>query len=236
MTPPHDAETVRIPDKYLWLLRIGVPLLGAGLGAVVEPVVGWLVATFESAPGPLQLLAGIPAPWAILVLTAVGVVAGTWLSHEARQDSLVVTADDGGLTLAHRNEDRYLRRTQIGSVFTDPRDFVVLDVRGREIFRGPARDLPAARLAAMLQRRGFPWAGTSDPQENRYRGWIDGRPELDEQIHVLLRDRRAAMESEDRAEAARIHRRLQECGVLVRDRKNKQQYRLLDGGEPARGS
>lgn len=234
MTPRQDPETVRIPDKYLWLLRIAAPLLGTGLGAVIKPVVGWFTTTFESAPAPLRILADIPTPWAVVVLTVVGAVVGLWLSHEAQQDSLAVAVDAEGLTTTHRNDDRYLQRSRIGSVFTDPHDFVVLDVHGREIFRGPAADLPTERLAAALRRHDYPWVGTRDPHEDQYRGWIDGHPDLDEQTHVLLRSRRAALESDDRAESDRIHRRLQQFGLLVRDRKSKQQYRLIDTTEPAR--
>ncbi|MBE9373661.1 hypothetical protein IQ251_04270 [Saccharopolyspora sp. HNM0983] len=230
MTAPNDTETVRMPTRYLWLLRLGTPLLGAGLGSVVDPVVGWLLATTDSAPGPLQLLAEIPAPWAILLLTAVGAVAGIWLAQQAQRDGLAVTAGADGLVLAHRGDDRFLDRTRIGSVHTDPRDLVVLDTDGREVFRGPAVDLPTARLATVLRRHGYPWSGTRDPHEERYRGWVDGHPDLGERTHVLLRDRRAALESGDRAEAGRLHRRLQEGGVVVRDRGKKQQYRLLGTG------
>lgn len=221
------SERVSIPVGWLWLIRLICPVLGVGLAFAVRPVVGWLVSTVSSAPGPLRLAAEIPTTWLVPTLAVVGIAVGYWLSEQAKRDSLALTVDDESLVTAHRDSERYIQRSQVGSVFTDPGDFVVLDPHGREIFRAPATDLPEGNLAAALRRHGYPWRGNSDPHEAEYHRWIDGHPDLDQETNALLRARRRARDSGNRAEAEEIHAQLQDHGIIVRDRDKTQEYRRL---------
>ncbi len=126
-------------------------------------------------------------------LTIVGVGVGYWLSYQAKQDSLTVLVQDESLTLSHGSTERYIPHSQVGGIFTDPKDLVVLATTGREAFRSRATDLPEQRLATALRRHGYPWNGTSDPHENQYRRWVDGHPNLEEHTHTLLRARQRAL-------------------------------------------
>lgn len=220
-------DRISIPTGMLWLLRVGCPLVGLGLGFAVKPVVYWATETLHSAPGPLRLAAEIPTPWLVPILTVLGVGVGYWLSQQAERDSLTVTVQPDGLRTAHSDTERYSQRSRIGSVFTDPKDLVVLDPGGREIFRGPATDLPKDTLADTLRRHDYPWHGTLDPHEDQYQRWIDGHPDLDEQTNTLLQTRRRALDSKNPAEADDIHTQLLDRDILVRDRDKTQQYRRI---------
>ncbi|WP_017974846.1 YqeB family protein [Actinopolyspora halophila] len=220
-------DHVRMPRGYLWLFRLGCPLLGFGLALVVKPLTRWLIETLDSAPGPLRIAAGIPTSWAIPILIVIGIGAGYWLSREAERDSLAVTVRPDGVIAAHRDTERYVQRSRIGAVFTDPEELVVLTPTGREIFRGSATDLSKPHLTEVFQRHDYPWRGTRDPNEEQYRNWMDGDPDLDEGTHALLRTRQEALRSDNRGETERIHTQLQDKGIAVRDRDKKQQYRRI---------
>ncbi|MGH3446007.1 MAG: YqeB family protein [Nocardioidaceae bacterium] len=216
-----------MPVGWLWLFRLGCPAVGFGLGFAIHPVVRWAVGTLSFAPGPLRLAAGIPTPWLVPILTAVGIGVGYWIAAEAERDSLTLTVDDDSLVAEHRGTERYIQRSQIASIFTDPKDLVVLDPDGREIFRGPATDLPSDILAATLRRHDYPWHGTHDPHEADYQRWIDGHPDLGHWTNALLRARRNALGSDNGIEADEIHAQLPDRGIVVRDRNKRQQYRRL---------
>lgn len=51
--------------------------------------------------------------------------------------------------------------------------------------------------------------------------------DLDQETNALLRARRRARDSGNRAEAEEIHAQLQDRGIVVRDRDKTQQYRRL---------
>ncbi|SDQ29217.1 YqeB family protein [Actinopolyspora saharensis] len=220
-------DHVRMPRGYLWLFRLGCPLLGFGLALVVKPLTRWMIETLDSAPGPLRLAAGIPTSWAIPVLVVIGIGAGCWLSHEAERDSLAVTVRPDGVIAAQRDTERYIQRSRIGAVFTDPEELVVLTPAGREILRSSATDLSKTQLTEAFRHHDYPWWGTRDPHEEHYRNWMDGDPDLDEGIHALLRTRQEALRSDNRAETERVHTQLQDEGIAVRDRGKKQQYRRI---------
>lgn len=138
-----NTERVSMPAGWLWLFRLGCPAVGFALGFLVRPIVEWATSTLDSAPAPapLRLAAEFPQVWLVPILTIVGVGVGLWLVRNAVRGSLTVTVDDGGLTLEHGDTERYVQRERVGSVFTDPKELVVLDPGGRELFRASATDL-----------------------------------------------------------------------------------------------
>lgn len=228
MTTTNNPDRVTMPAAWLWLIRLGCPVAGFGLGFLVRPLVEWTTSTLDSAPAPLRLAAEIPQVWLVPILTLAGLGAGLWIAAIAARDTLTVTVDGEGLTAEYGDTERYVQRDRIGSVFTDPKELVLLDPDGRELFRAPATDLPRSRLAAALRRHDYPWQGERDPHEDEYRRWLDGHPDLDEHANSLLRARRDALAAKDRAQADTLHSRLQDQGLAVRDRDRKQQYRRTD--------
>ncbi|MGH3913378.1 MAG: YqeB family protein, partial [Pseudonocardiaceae bacterium] len=87
-------DRVSMPVGYLWLLRLGCPLVGFGLGFAIGPFVRWVAigpfvrwvsSILQSAPAPLRLAAEIPTPWLVPILTVIGIGAGYWLAQHAER-------------------------------------------------------------------------------------------------------------------------------------------------------
>ncbi|GAA4621150.1 YqeB family protein [Saccharopolyspora hordei] len=223
------ATTVRVHRAVLWALGLGCGALGLGLGFLVKPLVHGIIGLVGDAPGPLRLAAALPTAWAVPVLTAVGLAAGAWLAAEAKRDALELVVDHDGVHLEQARAERYLRREDVAAVFLDGRDLVFLDATTRQLARHRASDLPAQQVRAAFERCGYPWAGTADPHEGEFRTWVDGHPDLDDEAHGLLRSRARALTDEQLGTAAELADRLQEIGVVVRDRGGAQQYRRVPG-------
>ncbi len=219
------TTTVRMPEAWPWLFRLAGPVIGTGVGAVVAPVVRWLLERFDTAPGPLRILAGLPTPWAVVVCAVLGLGAGLWLASVARKDSLTVAVDDGSVTLDAHGDAVRLARERVGAARRDGRDLVLLDPRDAELARRDASDLSWARVRAAFERHGYRWDGSSE-RDDRFRRWVDGDPDLGTDEHELLRTRARALSDERRGAAAELRDRLQERGVVVRDRTSQEIRRV----------
>ena len=222
------ADRVTIPAGWLWLFRLGGPVLGAGLAFAARPAMHWIATTLPiDGPGVLRLAASVPRIWLVPALVVLGAVVGAWLAAEARRDAVEVRAEPDGLRLRHRDASWFVPRDDVAAVFTDPRELVVLDRSGAERFRGPAADLSTEQLAELCARHGYPWGGTRDPHESAYREWADGQPDLTREQHALLRRRRHALSRKDSDAAAELRDRLAESAVIVRDRNSRQEVRSV---------
>lgn len=224
-----DAVDVSIPRRWLAGMALAGALVGFGAAFAVAPVVTWLVNLAGEAPGPLRLVAGLPLGWAIPVLSLVGLGVGSWFAAQWHQENGTVTVGREGLTVHRAGSSRHITRDRVGGVYTDGRDLVVVDGRTNEVLRVPSDRALVPRLRAALGRFGYPWQGTTDPHEQAFTGWIDGSGRLDDRQHDLLRARQRAL-TDKRAGAAEDARdELRTLGVVVRDREDAQQYRLVPG-------
>ncbi len=224
-TANSDAVTVRLPETWLWLVRIGGAALGFGAGFGVAPLVSWLLDLVGGAPGPLRLAAQLPTVWAVPLLTLVGAAAGAWAAAAWRKESPVVTVAGDHITVHEHGSGLHLDHERIGEVFTDGRDLVVLDADGGELTRVKADELSTGRLRAAFEKFDLPWRGTADPREAEFVRWVDRSPDLDEPVHALLRARKRAMADKRSGAAEEALDGLRVMGVAVRDRDGGQQYR-----------
>ncbi|TCP43859.1 hypothetical protein EV191_12013 [Tamaricihabitans halophyticus] len=227
MSSPETSITIRMPNWVHWLLVLGAAAAGLVLGLLVKPFVRWIVDLIGEAPGPLRVAAELPVGWAVLVLTVVGALIGVWLSAEAAKESLVVTIGPTDVQLNQDGNARYLAKADIGEVFYDRKELVFLDADTRELARNKATDLNREVLRESIERFGYPWRGASDPREQEFQQWVDGRPDLVEEQQRLLRSRARALRDKQRGTAAELAEQLQEAGVVVRDRAEAQEYRKL---------
>jgi hypothetical protein len=225
-TADSEAVTVRLPETWLWLVRISGAALGFGAGFGVAPLVSWLLDLVGGAPGPLRLAAMIPTVWAVPLLTLVGAAAGIWVAAAWRKESPVVTVARDHITVHERGSGLHLSRDRVGAAFTDGRDLVVLDNDGGELTRMKAEELLTGRLRAAFERFDHPWRATADPREADFVRWVDRSPDLDEPVHALLRARRRAMADKRSGAAEEALDALRVMGVAVRDREGGQEYRL----------
>ncbi|TCK27332.1 YqeB family protein [Pseudonocardia endophytica] len=221
--------TVRMSEAWPWMFRLAGPVVGAGVGAVVAPVVRWLLERFDAAPGPLRILASLPTVWAVVVCAVLGLAGGIWLAAVARKEGLAVTVDAAAVTLDKDGDAVRLPRDQVACARRDGRDLVLLDRDDTELARRDASDLSWPRLRAAFGQHGYRWDASS-ARDDRFRRWVDGDPDLGTDEHELLRTRARALSDDRRGTAAELRDRLQKRGVVVRDRASSQEIRRAVAG------
>lgn len=226
MTKADNATRVAISPAVPWMLGMVCTLVGFGLGFAAPPVARWAVNTLPTVPGPLEILAELTTPWSVLILTVLGVAAGIALGLITLGESLTVTVDSDCVLLNQDDYELYVPRAKVHAVFRDGKDLVLIDSTERELARRGANDLNARAVAHAFTAHGYPWTDTN-PFEGAFTCWIDGHPDLSEQTHELIRQRRSALSDKESDTAAVIHSRLQAQGVIVRDRNKRQEYRCV---------
>lgn len=227
----EHTETIEIPSRWTTGIHVAGAVLGFAAAFVVGPLAHWLLGLAGTAPGPLRLAASLPTMWAIPILTVAGLIAGHVIASEWQKENGATTVAPEGMTVTRGDESSYVPRDQIDGVFTDGHDLVVVDGHTRELLRVKTDDVLISRLHAALERHGYPWRGISDPHEDAFTTWVDGGEQLTPAAHELLRARQRALSDKRPGAAQDARDELQKIGVVVRDRKNTQQYRVVPSGE-----
>ncbi|MEU5942390.1 hypothetical protein ABZ807_25140 [Micromonospora sp. NPDC047548] len=222
---PGDAIVVDGGVGELVVMWAGFPLLGAGLGAALTVVAGWLA---DLPWVPFQhwfvLLAGLPEQQAFAGGMAVPALAGLLVAYVGTRERLTVTVDRIGVRLHRDGHGRDLARASVATVFVDGKALVLLDPDGAELAREKS-DLGAERLRAAFTGQGWPWT-EADPHRDAYRRWVDGLPGLPAGGDALLRARQRAVDANRRDDAGDLRRELARLGVVVRDEDGRQYWRL----------
>lgn len=215
---------VGLERAYRLLLLAGLPALGLLLGWFV-PLVADEVAGLPWAPlqGPFELIAS--AGWTTLAGPVAGLVLGAGAGVVAVAVSMKVTFEDGTVRVDKDGHSRILGRSEIGAVFRDGDDLVVLDGDSRQLLREKC-DADADLLARTFAARGYPWRD-EDPHAARYRRWVPDAPELPAGVNAVLKAREKALKGKSRTDAAELHEEAQRLGYVVRDEKTRQYWRPL---------
>lgn len=232
--PPtsSDAATVAIRRRWTVIFPLAGALIGLATAFIVGPVVAWLLNQIGDAPGPLRLAALLPLAWAIPVLMIIGAVVGVVLLAQWHEEAGTVRVDARGITVEHKTGRQRVARERVGEVFTDGVDLVIVDEVGRELLRNRTDDELAAQLGRVLERYSYPYVGTRDPREEHFVAWADGEDALDAESEGLLRDRHRAQLDNQTGRMQQLADQLSERDIVVRDRKDGQQYRVT--GPPER--
>lgn len=201
---------------------VGLPV-GCALGLwLLKLAAGWLV-TLERVPfrGPLEMIDSIPEPVATLGALGVGLVIGVLLALTAHSESLTVEVAADQVTLTDgENRTSTFPRERVSAVFRDGSRLVLLGPDTGELARKP-HDLSVPRLAEAFRAHGYPWSD-GDPHAEEYRRWVPDMPGLPTGANALFTARNKAG-SDDSAE---LRAELAKLGVVVRDDKGKQYWRL----------
>ncbi|GAB3171432.1 hypothetical protein GCM10027259_06580 [Micromonospora palomenae] len=210
----------------LVLMWAGFPLLGAGLGAALTAVSGWL-ADLPWVPfqGWFELLAGLPERQALAGGTALPALAGLFVAYVGTRERLTVTVDRTAVRLHRDGHGRDVARAPVACVFVDGKALVLLDRNGAELAREKS-DLSGDRLRAAFTAQGWPWQET-DPHRDAYRRWVEGLPGLPAGADALLRARQRAVDARRRDDTRDLRRELARLGVVVRDENGRQYWRLV---------
>ena len=223
----QEDVTVRLDARWAWLFAVLGAALGLGAALAVGPVVEWLLALIDTAPGPLRLASVLPFAWAAPILTVAGAIAGWFVYGTWSEEVSEVTVSSTEVRVTTGSTTVRLAREEVVEAFLDREELVVVDARGRELCRARSDTSVAHRLRDAFERFGYPWAGTSDPRDAEFVTWVDRSEDLDEQTHALLRRRRRALTDERTGTAEELRDELLDLDVVVRDRGDSQQYRLL---------
>lgn len=201
----------------------GLPLAGALVGLLLKLLVGWLV-TLPWVPfrGPLELVDSIPAPWATLGALGIGLIGGLVLGLIAHGERLAVTVSPDQVRLDGDEYTATFERVDVAAVFVDRSQLVLLGADTGELARRPS-ELDAGELAAAFTRHGFPWRD-ADPHTGEYRRWVPDMEGLPPGANALLTARAKDITSGD---AKELRTELVRLGVVVRDEKRKQYWRLV---------
>lgn len=223
-----DAKTVvTVPAGERALIAVGFPLLGMAAGWLLKAAAGW-VAGLAWAPfqGPFKLVAQIPEPYATGGALAIGLVVGVLLVLTAIGERLTVTVADAEAELQRPDAElRRVTRAQVAAVFLDGRQLVLQDAAGGEHAR-EGSDLAAAALEAAFTAHGWPWRAGGDPFGAAFRLWAPDMPGLPEGANALLAARAKALDKRDGDDAAVLRAELNRLGVVVREEKRRQYWRL----------
>ncbi len=225
-TPPVGEPTVvghGVAERALvWVL---FPAVGAGAGWLLKTLVVWAVTVPHlPLPGLLRFVAELPEPWLTAGGLGVGAVAGGILVAFAERDYITVTVDHHEVRLARAGQMRSVRREQVGTVFLDGRQLVLLDRSTGELARQPGDFPDSDRIEAALSAYGYPWRA-GDPHREEYRPWVDSAPDLSAAAHATLRARERALAENDDTDAEQLRTELGRLGVVVRDEHKRQHWR-----------
>lgn len=223
----QEDVTVRLDARWAGLFAVLGAAIGFGAAFAVGPVVEWLLGLVDTAPGPLRLASALPLAWAVPILTVAGAVVGWFVYGAWSEEVAEVTVSSTEVRVTSGSATVRLAREEIVEAFLDREELVVVDARGRELCRAGSDTSVAHRLRDAFERFGYSWAGTSDPREAAFVTWVDRSEDLDEQTHTLLRRRRRALADKRTGTAEELRDELLDLDVVVRDRADSQQYRLL---------
>lgn len=219
------STVVAEPGWQVALVWAGFPVLGAAVLFGLKSIAGW-VAGLDWAPmqGPFRLVASIPEPWATTGSLGLGLLGGLVVAGMAAYERLSVEVFDEGVELNRGGRLRSFDRTRVSGAFLDGKKLVLLGVDTGELAR-ESHDLKAEDLADAFQEHGYQWL-PGDPYEQEYRRWVEGTPDLPPGADALLKVRAEALRKGDQEDAAQLREELGRLGVVVREEKKRQFWRL----------
>lgn len=223
-----DAEAVVAESPWVvagsWVV---CPVLGGLLGWLVKAIAGWVVALpWAPLRGPLRLLESVDEPGRTLVAIALGVVVGLVFALLWARERLTVTVSRSAVVLERGGTAQRFDDSVVRGAFRDGKQLVLLGTDGTELAREVSEDLEPGNLRVAFQSHGLAWHA-EDPYAGQYRIWVPDEPGLDAGANALLAARRAALAGKQADTAAELRRELAKAGVVVREDRAGQHWRLV---------
>ncbi|MEV0675483.1 hypothetical protein AB0I60_03065 [Actinosynnema sp. NPDC050436] len=223
-----SGVTVVDPPWLSAVMWFGFPVLGAAAVYAVKLLAGLLL-TLPWVPfeGPLRLVDSVPEPWGTVGAIALGAVAGLVLAVIGKHESLSVSVDRHEVVLDRGEDTTAVPAERVDAVFLDGKQLVLLGHRQEELAREQS-DLRPVELAEAFRGQGFRWLD-ADPHHDAFRRWVPGTPGLPIGADALLKARDRALRGKDKSmkDARELRAELARLGVVVRDRKERQYWRLV---------
>lgn len=221
-----DRTIVANPRWIFGLIWIGLPIFGGGLGWLLKSIAGW-VATLPWAPmqGPFKLVATFPEPHATIGALIIGALAGLILAYFVVREDLQVDITDDRAILTRLENSLTIERPAVAAAFLDGKHLVILGHSAEELAR-EITDLGADILGDAFIAHRYPWRAEGDPHKDEFRRWVEGLPDLPPSADPIFKARAKALEKGDDNDAAQLRSELARLGVVVRDEKKRQFWRL----------
>ncbi|WP_252341843.1 hypothetical protein [Rhodococcus sp. 14-2483-1-2] len=228
-----DKMLGEISPAVLWFSRgdrfflvVGAVIVGGLLGFALPYVASWGASlTWIPFQGPLELIASWSQWWVRYVCIGVGVLLGLALVAAAFYDSARVAVSEVQVRITEKGETLTVSRSQVGTVFVDGKELVLLDGASRQLVRVPIEEKRDAIEAAFVER-GYSVA-TGDPYDDLYHLWVPETPGLAPEVNAVLKARDMALKKKAGSDARELRSELDRLGVVVRDRKTSQYWRPL---------
>jgi hypothetical protein len=194
----------------------GLPMGGALAAWLLKLLAGWLVTLPKVLfRHPLEFVDSIPVPWVLLV----GLVGGFVLSLMWHGERLAVVVSPERVRLKGDEYEATFERADVAAVFVDRQHLVLLGHDTGELAHRTS-ELDVAALKSAFTRHGYPWRD-GDPHAGEYRRWVPDMEGLPPGANALLAARAKAKDDQE------LRTELLKLGVVVRDEKDKQYWRLV---------
>lgn len=221
------------PPTVLWFSRgdrmvliVGGILVGGLLGFAVPFVASWGASlTWIPFQGPLELIASWSQWWVRYVCIGVGILLGLALVAAAFYDTARVAVSEVQVRITEKGETVTVSRPQVGTVFVDGKELVLLDGASRQLVRVPSEEKRDA-IEAAFEERGYSVA-PGDPYDDLYHLWVPESPGLAPEVNAVLKARDMALKKKAGSDARELRSELDRLGVVVRDKKTSQYWRPL---------
>lgn len=222
--PSRERKRIAEPPWVFVLMWAGFPAVGGALLWGLSRIVDWLSGQdWVPLEDLFDLAASAGEPWLSIGAIAVGVLLGLGLAFLGHADSLTVVIAEDTVTTTRGGKDRTVATADVAGVFRDGKYLVLLDGDGAELLREKS-DIARERMRQDFVDCGFTWLD-ADPHADEWRRWVDGTPDLPKGANALLRTRAKELKKLD-PDLADVNAELRRLGVMVRDEKGKQHWRL----------
>lgn len=223
---PTVRRRIAEPAATYLLLWLGFPVIGGALLWGVSRIVPWAASQeWMLFRGLFRLADDVPEPFLGLGAIAVGVLLGLGIGFLGHIDVLTVTITDDAVITSRGGKTHRIPAASVDAVFRDRKYLVLLGGDGAELAREKT-DLSTDRVRRAFVDCGFTWLD-ADPHAEQWRRWVDGTPDLPKGANALLRTRAKELKKMV-PELADVDAELRKVGVMVRDEKGKQHWRLAE--------
>jgi uncharacterized protein involved in high-affinity Fe2+ transport len=173
----------------------------------------------------ISIIASMKEPYATVGCVVVGAGAGAFCVRLVMRSSVAMSVTGKRIIWKAGGKPRKFERAEIGAVFFDGDDLILLGPAGDELTRADS-NMEHDVVAATMTKYGYPWSD-ADPYLDDYRRWVDDMPGLSLAINALMKARQKALQENEADSAAELRADLAKLGVVIRQTDDRQFYRLV---------
>lgn len=223
----EDKTIIGLTTKDKVIFIVFAMVIGAVAGAFIKILAKWAAKVpFIPFTSILERISEWDASYAPIVGVIIGMLAGVVLSIYAFNETLHVIVRDDEMTFTFQGKDKAIPSSKIGTIYMENKILVVLDRKGKELYRGKP-EAKRFKVADALRHHDYPWE-EQDPYANQYQRWVPEHPDFPDRVNVLLKEREKALKDDDEDEAEALRKDLTANSVVIKDEKKRQYVRIVN--------